>query len=204
MAQGSVQTGVDCCSDDCLLVVSSQGSHPAGAVPCVTRPIRPSSAGTVAVIREAPPSSWELATLVTTVLREEGCCSTARTLPRARAVIPLSSVLPATWFELYARRSRVPGRRCQGRAVAAEAAVARPVRLRRAHASRSCDPLSPRNGWAPDRALARGGLQAATEYNTCVFKLEVKNPSNPADVPDPLPKGTKYAPGPRRTMNVFR
>lgn len=43
-----------------------------------------------------------------------------------------------------------------------------------------------------------------TEFNTCVFKLEVKNPSNPADVPDPMPKGTSYAAGPRRTMNVFR
>lgn len=43
-----------------------------------------------------------------------------------------------------------------------------------------------------------------TEFNTCVFKLEVKNPSDPADVPNPMPKGTSYAAGPRRTMNVFR
>lgn len=43
-----------------------------------------------------------------------------------------------------------------------------------------------------------------TEFNTCVFKLEVKNPSDPADMPDPMPKGTSYAAGPRRTMNVFR
>lgn len=43
-----------------------------------------------------------------------------------------------------------------------------------------------------------------TEFNTCVFKLEVKNPADPADVPNPLPKGTSFAAGPRRTMNVFR
>eukprot|EP00903_Cladosiphon_okamuranus_P005518 g5496.t1 len=49
-----------------------------------------------------------------------------------------------------------------------------------------------------------GGQQdEPTEFNTCVFKLEVKNPSDPADVPNPLPKGTSYAAGPRRTMNVF-
>jgi len=44
----------------------------------------------------------------------------------------------------------------------------------------------------------------STEYNTCVFKLEVSNPSDPADVPNPMQKGTSYAAGPRRTMNVFR
>lgn len=48
------------------------------------------------------------------------------------------------------------------------------------------------------------GPPQATEFNTCVFKLEVKNPSDPADMPDPMPKGTSYAAGPRRTMNVFR
>eukprot|EP00904_Undaria_pinnatifida_P009873 jgi/Undpi1/6015/HiC_scaffold_2.g01289.m1 len=49
-----------------------------------------------------------------------------------------------------------------------------------------------------------GGEQdEPTEFNTCVFKLEVKNPSDPADVPDPMPRGTSYAAGPRRTMNVF-
>ncbi|CAM9658549.1 unnamed protein product [Ectocarpus sp. 6 AP-2014] len=42
-----------------------------------------------------------------------------------------------------------------------------------------------------------------TEFNTCVFKLEVKNPADPADMPDPMPTGTSYAAGPRRTMNVF-
>lgn len=46
--------------------------------------------------------------------------------------------------------------------------------------------------------------QQPTEFNTCVFKLEVKNPADPADMPDPMPTGTSYAAGPRRTMNVFR
>ncbi|CAN0033639.1 unnamed protein product, partial [Ectocarpus sp. 13 AM-2016] len=42
-----------------------------------------------------------------------------------------------------------------------------------------------------------------TEFNTCVFKLEVKNPADAADMPDSMPTGTSYAAGPRRTMNVF-
>ena len=48
------------------------------------------------------------------------------------------------------------------------------------------------------------GPPQPTEFNTCVFKLEIKNPSDPADMPDPMPRGTSYAAGPRRTMNVFR
>lgn len=47
-------------------------------------------------------------------------------------------------------------------------------------------------------------LPQPTEFNTCVFKLEVKNPVDPADMPHPMPNGTSYAAGPRRTMNVFR
>lgn len=48
-----------------------------------------------------------------------------------------------------------------------------------------------------------GEDEEATEFNTCVFKLEIKNPVNPADMPNPMPKGASYAAGPRRTLNIF-
>ncbi|CAM9341335.1 unnamed protein product [Discosporangium mesarthrocarpum] len=41
-----------------------------------------------------------------------------------------------------------------------------------------------------------------TEFNTAVFKIDVKNPAHQAE-PAELPRGTAYAAGPRQTLNVF-
>ncbi|CAN0467419.1 unnamed protein product [Ascophyllum nodosum] len=42
------------------------------------------------------------------------------------------------------------------------------------------------------------------EFNTCVFKLEVKHPASFEDMPDPLPKGTSMPPAPAHHERLQR
>ncbi|CAM9179157.1 unnamed protein product [Choristocarpus tenellus] len=50
--------------------------------------------------------------------------------------------------------------------------------------------------------IGTGEAENPTEFNTAVFKLDVKNPLHPVN-PESLPKGTVFAAGPQRTMNVM-